>query len=265
MSKIVTSKFVGYHYQKCMVIVLLVSFLAVDSEAQSNRFEAGIAAKNRGRYQTAFRSWLPLAEAGMAEAQLNIGSLYQNGQGVNTDYAEAMRWYQQAASNGLPQAQVNIGILYFLGLGVDQNFTESINWFELASEQGLAAGTFMLGNAHYNGYGIKKDLVKARALFLSAAKSGYAEAQFSYALVALSGAGALAKRDSFFSRRKAGEGDPFAAYIWARLAYTNGYRTDDTIQIYEVAEIAIKSRLDEAERWIALCIESNYENCVDAD
>ena len=260
-----TSKYFGYLYQKCMVIALLASSLVLDSEAQSNRFEAGIAAKNRGRYQTAFRSWLPLAEAGMAEAQLNIGSLYQNGQGVATDYAEAMRWYKQAASNGLPQAQVNVGILYFLGLGVDQNFTESIKWFELASEQGLAAGTFMLGNAHYNGYGIKKDLVKARALFLSAAKSGYAEAQFSYALVAISGAGALAKKNSFFSRRKAGEGDPFAAYIWARLAYTNGYRTDDTIQIYEVAEMAIKSRLDEAERWIALCVESNYENCVDAD
>ena len=67
--------------------LLLTTLFIVNTDlmAQSSRFEAGIAAMNRGRYAVAFRSWLPLAEAGMPEAQLNLGKLYQSGQGVDLD------------------------------------------------------------------------------------------------------------------------------------------------------------------------------------
>ena len=77
---------------------LLVCFCGIqEAVAQSNRFEAGIAALQREQYSTAFRSWLPLAEDGMPEAQLNLGHLYQEGLGVEIDYSAAFFWYQQAA------------------------------------------------------------------------------------------------------------------------------------------------------------------------
>ena len=101
-----------------ILLLALVAAASFESIAQSNRFEAGIAAMNRGRFAVAYRSWLPLAEAGMPEAQLNLGLLYQSGQGVNIDLEKALYWYEQAASAGLADAHLNLGMMYFQGMSV---------------------------------------------------------------------------------------------------------------------------------------------------
>ena len=43
--------------------------------AQEDRFDAGVAANERGHFATALRAWLPLAEEGVAEAQNNVGHM----------------------------------------------------------------------------------------------------------------------------------------------------------------------------------------------
>ena len=40
------------------------------------------------------------AEAGDASAQFNLGVMYDNGEGVPEDDAEAVRWYRMAAEQG---------------------------------------------------------------------------------------------------------------------------------------------------------------------
>ena len=52
-----------------------------------------------------FRQTLQLAEQGVAEAQFNLGMMYDSGQGVRQDYAEAFRWYRKAADQGYTEAQ----------------------------------------------------------------------------------------------------------------------------------------------------------------
>ena len=42
----------------------------------------GVTAYHRGDYATALREFRPLAEQGLAEAQFNLGRLYDKGQGV---------------------------------------------------------------------------------------------------------------------------------------------------------------------------------------
>ena len=63
-------------------------------------FDAGLAAADAGNYATALREWKPLAEQGIAEAQYNLGIMYDNGYGVTQDHAEAVRWYRMAAEQG---------------------------------------------------------------------------------------------------------------------------------------------------------------------
>ncbi len=53
-------------------------------------YQAGLDAYNLNDYATAYREWLPLAEQGHADAQHNLGVLYENGRGVPQDYAEAV-------------------------------------------------------------------------------------------------------------------------------------------------------------------------------
>ena len=60
-------------------------------------FDEGLAAYERGDYATALREWRPLAEQGNAKAQVNLGVMYETGQGVPQDYREAVAWYRGSA------------------------------------------------------------------------------------------------------------------------------------------------------------------------
>ena len=246
--------------RKILLLALIIA-ASFESIAQSNRFEAGIAAMNRGRFAVAYRSWLPLAEAGMPEAQLNLGLLYQSGQGVNIDLEKALYWYEQAASAGLAEAHLNLGMMYFEGLNVEQDYTVSFREFQSASTQGLASGSLMLGRMLFEGIGVEQDMVRARELFLDAAKSGLPEAQFAYAIVAQTGDGLIPEKRKFFLPEKKDLGDPLIAYVWGKLAYLNGHQTEDTVQLYEVAEIMLGDRFDGVDLIISRCSETDYEDC----
>jgi TPR repeat protein len=47
--------------------------------------------------------------------------MYDNGEGVPQDKAEAVRWYRLAADQGDAQAQTNLGVKYAMGEGVLQD------------------------------------------------------------------------------------------------------------------------------------------------
>ena len=88
-----------------MVRVLLMVAVLVWPMVGAADYDEGFAAFERGDYETAFREWLPLAEAGNATAQYNLGLLYDKGQGVPQDDQEALRWWRKAAEQGLAEAQ----------------------------------------------------------------------------------------------------------------------------------------------------------------
>jgi len=58
------------------------------------------AAYRRGDFANALRISRPLASLDYAAAQNNLGFMYANGQGVNQDYREALKWYRLAAGPG---------------------------------------------------------------------------------------------------------------------------------------------------------------------
>ena len=48
----------------------------------------------------------------MLNAQYNLGVMYDNGEGVPQDYKEAVKWYRLAAEQGNANAQTNLGNMY---------------------------------------------------------------------------------------------------------------------------------------------------------
>ena len=56
--------------------------------------------------------------------------MYDQGWGVAQDYAEAIAdWYRKAAEAGHAQAQFNLGTMYREGHGVAQDDAEAFRWF----------------------------------------------------------------------------------------------------------------------------------------
>ena len=131
----------------CIATILLIVFTAPTWAG----LEDGIAAANRGDYETAIQEFKPLAEEGDAVAQTALGLMYMNGNGVPQNYAEAMKWFRKAAEQGYAQAQINLGIMYLKGTGVPQDRAKALSLFVQAS------GDDAMAQAYFEvvGYGVE--------------------------------------------------------------------------------------------------------------
>lgn len=142
-------------------LLAFIAGLAVVGAASADPFQDGITAAKRGDYLTAFQAWQPLAAAGMATAENNLGALYAHGLGVPQDQAQAVKWYQAAADQGLADAENNLGYSYELGLGVTKDLAVALKWYQAAADQGNDRGQLNLGLLYENGTGVPMDLIAA--------------------------------------------------------------------------------------------------------
>lgn len=76
------------------------------------------------------------AAAGDHAAQNNLGELYETGQGVAQDLAQAYAWYERAAQAGFAPGQLNLARLYAAGTGVARDYASARMWAERALQQG---------------------------------------------------------------------------------------------------------------------------------
>ena len=106
--------------------------------------------------------WYRLAAAqGDAQAQSNVGHMYETGRGVAQSYGDAAPWYRRAADQGLATAQYNLGVLYDNGHGVSRDYQEAAKWYRLAAAQGDADAQYSLGILYDDGNGVPHDDTEA--------------------------------------------------------------------------------------------------------
>ena len=102
------------------------------------------AASEAGDYATALSLWEPLAHAGVARAQNNIGVCFSNGLGVEHDPILAFKWLSLAAAGGDPLGQRNLATAYLNGLGVARDGARAAELYRAAAEQGDAPAQDLL-------------------------------------------------------------------------------------------------------------------------
>src|SRR3569833_2527418 len=95
------------------------------------------------------------AEAGDAEAQNNVGEIYERGTGGTPNFEAAVIWYQKAADQGYSRAMFNLGTLYEQGQGVEQDRLKALNLYRKA--WGLPEDNVMYASA------AKQENVRLRA------------------------------------------------------------------------------------------------------
>ncbi|WP_404299088.1 tetratricopeptide repeat protein [Halomonas sp.] len=150
--------------------VALLALPGLPVLAQS--FEEGLDAYNRGDYSTALEHFKPLAEQGVADAQSNLGEMYDFGKGVPRSYSEAEKWYRRAAEQGHAVALFDLGYMYHRGKGVPQNYIEAAQWYRRAAELGDRISQVFLSSMYANGKGVSQNLVMAYMLMNLVAAQG---------------------------------------------------------------------------------------------
>lgn len=87
------------------VLLAATLHLIAVPQAMGSDYEVGWRAYNRGDHSAAYETWKPLADFGDPQAQLMVGLLYANGEGVERDVAEAYMWFLISAANGNEHAK----------------------------------------------------------------------------------------------------------------------------------------------------------------
>ena len=234
-------------YFRAGILAVIVGFVGTGAFGQD--FDKGADAYDRGDFQAALKEWHPLAEQGDALAQSELGSMYDHGEGVLQDYAEAVRWYRLAAEQGHANAQKNLGNMYDTGEGVPEDDTEAARWWRLAADQGNADAQSTLGIAYALGSGVPKEYISAHMWLNIAGANG--------------NKGARMLRDEF--EKTMTPADISEAQRRARICMSSGYQNCVTVRSPHSDAVDLDSaaqlRAREAFRFGFPCMSLGYQDC----
>lgn len=120
-------------------------------------------------------AWLEKAAMqGNSYAEMELGDLYEQGQGVSKDAAAAADWREKAANRGNVHAQKLLGKMYLDGDGVAKNKLKAEHWLNRAAlEGGDAEAQYLLARMHLENDAASPNPTLAKSLLTQAAKQGH--------------------------------------------------------------------------------------------
>ena len=157
--------------------LLLLCTLLISFNSFADELSDANDAYERDDYTTPFTREKKRAEQGDAQAQSNLGFLYDNGYGTPQDHKAAIKWFAKSAEQGNADAQNNLGDMYYNGDGTPQYYKAAIKWYTKSAEQGFAAAQYNLGVMYEKGEGTPQDYVMAHMFFNIASADGYEDAK----------------------------------------------------------------------------------------
>ena len=102
-----------------------------------------------------------------------LGAMYAKSRGVSGDYAAAtVKWYRKASEEGFAGAQFRLAWMYDYGEVLPENDAEAVEWYRKASKQGHTQAQADLGWMCANGLGVPENDVEAYAWYNVAAAAG---------------------------------------------------------------------------------------------
>ena len=178
------------------LIVALLAFPLSGLAFHADKFVDAIEAFAQREYTAAMQQLNTLAEEGDVRALCWLGYMYQKGDGVKKNFAEAAKWYRKAADLDCSRAAHKLGRMYEKGEGVPMDISEAAKWYRKSAEQGDARAQEDLGEMCARGVGMSRDNVKAYMWLDLASKRSSGPA---------TGEEAAKKRDSIASRMSPAE------------------------------------------------------------
>lgn len=153
-------------------------------------FDKATKAYLLGQYEKARYEALIAASDGHPAAQMLLGQLYFNGEGVEKDLDHAMFWYNRAADNGFSDAQYRLGILYHDGSPeIEKNLDLAFIYLSQALESGHKDAIKKLEWLHKTELGIVVNLNDDIEVLKKVAASGNQKARFLLSQKLIKGAG----------------------------------------------------------------------------
>ncbi|WP_372474147.1 hypothetical protein AB4865_02430 [Capnocytophaga sp. ARDL2] len=130
--------------------------------------------------EDAFKLLLKKAQAGNIEAQLEVGTCYQYGLGVERSSAKAFNWVKKSAEQGDSDAQNRLASYYYEGIGVLKSIENVLYWAEKSVKQRNPMAQWNLARYYLDiskdSVPLIKDEIKGMSYLHASAGQGHSEA-----------------------------------------------------------------------------------------
>lgn len=201
--------------------------------------------------QLAFMSCQQAAQAGHAQAQVQLAEFYERGLGTQRDDAKAVQWLHRAAEQSQCRAQLLLGWRYLSGRGVEQDFRKSLMLREASAQGGCAEGQYEWAKTYWSGsslYSIEPNPMLAIPWFQKAAEQGHAGANYELSKIYQRGqyVQKSESKSEHYLRVAAAKGHIFAQYDLAKLDQQRA--AAESARREREAALAKKSAKKQAER-----------------
>jgi hypothetical protein len=192
------------------IFFLLLYTLPVLAESLGRDFDTGLGLYKLQLYRSAFTFLLPVAEAGHAKAQYQVGYMYFVGEGVQKNIQEAIKWYKKSAEQGFVLPQLILGAVYLQGNGIAKDPQEAFKWYRKAAELGNPDAQHNVAYMYQEGIGVDQSDEEAFNWYHRAALQGQAMSQYNLGIMYAAGRGTLQ--------------DEITAYAWLYIASLSGLK-----------------------------------------
>ena len=136
------------------------------------QYELGLQRLSGGQTPEGVSLLRRAANQGLAMAQYRLAKLFERGEGVPVDLAQARQWTERAAAAGNRKAMHDLGVFYARGEGAPLDEASAFRWFRQAAELGVADSQFNLGVLYQQGRGTTASASEALYWFSIAARAG---------------------------------------------------------------------------------------------
>ena len=115
--------------------MLALALCSIGTPPARAGLDEGLAALQAGEYLKALEELLPLADAGNALAQAEVGMIYHYGLTSAKNFTKADNYYRRAADQENPDGMIGLAVMNALGQGVVVDMTEAYKWLLLARDR----------------------------------------------------------------------------------------------------------------------------------
>ena len=142
--------------------------------------QQGMELEKKKNYTAAFKKYQHAAQLGLPEAMYNLGHLYQYGNGVTKDPAQAYFWINRSAENGVVTAICQLGTLHIRGIGTPVDYAKALECYRKAESLGHNMALNNLGYLYEAGLGVPQNKTLALEYYKRAMDQGVASAKDKY-------------------------------------------------------------------------------------
>ena len=125
VNKIISLLFFNFQTQNVLLTcILLLSAIGIASPALAEN------------YTDPLELTVQQAKQGDLNAQIELATAYEHGEGIAKDPQKAVQWYCKAAVKGSTEAQRNLAWMFLNARGIERDEALAVRWFQAAAKSG---------------------------------------------------------------------------------------------------------------------------------